>query len=179
MIKTSTDTLKVITKLTKLTEGDVREAARVAVEQSIKWGRKEASEGLADIMEIPYREVVKRLRIKRRTSARSSDIMRSGIWMGFNPVSYKFLSKYGTLEETEGGLFTNDKLHGHVFKRVGKDRLPIEKMEMPIEREAMQYLTFEFQPNLERYFLEAFYTHLDKMTASGYGTSRSLIEPNL
>jgi len=97
------------------------------------------------------------------------------IWIGLNPIDLKRMNprqlkgsvKAGPVKR-EGAWIGKGKLGGHVFKRLGPGRLPIEKQVYNIEEQgevAVETVKAKVQDYLKRYFIE----YLERRRGSAKG----------
>lgn len=142
-------------------ESDIQSAIKTATRKAFKWAERHAAKEIAKEAGIPYRAARKRTKAKYRLTGSGS------IWFGLNPVSAKYLGA----RERKGG-FTAKKLNGHFFKRTGKGRLPIVRMEKPIEDDAMPMIEGEYPMEVQERLIQEFFLALDKKTGRTAGTSQ-------
>ena len=104
---------------------EFKTAAKRAVSDAHRWAK---AQGMSEIAMVTG---IKISVVRKRTVARL--VFKDGagrVWFGLNPVSAKYTG------QVPGGAFKSDTLSGHYFQRLGKARLPIEKVETPMEPEA-------------------------------------------
>lgn len=145
-------------------EDDVQKAVKTATRKTFKWAEREAAKQIAVEAGIPYRAARVRTKAKYRLSGSGQ------VWFGLNPVSAKYLGA----KHRKGG-FTNEKLNDHWFRRRGRDRLPIERVEKPIDTEGMAFVEGEFPDEIRQRLVEEFFLALDKATGRGAGTSQAIV----
>lgn len=166
---------------TKLTVSKLKEAVIIATDETAKWAKVNASKDLARFLNIPYKVTRERVKIKlkRRMITGENSAATARIWYGINDLSLKHLKP----QQLEGGVktsgagivmrgFISKSLDGHVFKRTGDKRLPIEKQTLSIEEKAWNYLITEFEPKLQAYWLDRFYSTLDSMAGNMQGATK-------
>lgn len=144
-------------------EADIKRAIETATRRAFRWAERKAARDIATEAGIPYRAA------RTRTRARYALTGRGVVWFGLNPVSVKYL---GAKERK--GAFTADKLNGHWFKRRGRARLPIDKIEKPIEQEGRAYVEADFPAEVQEQLVTEFFLALDKRTGRTAGTSRQI-----
>jgi len=159
---TSSNLARVKTTLNVL-ETDISAAIKVATRKTFKWAEREAAQEIAAEASIPYRVARARTRSKYRLTGSGQ------IWFGLNPVSAKYLAA----KERKGG-FTAKKLNGHFFRRKGRERLPIERIEKPIEDEGMGVVSGDFPDRIKEMLVETFFLALDKTSGRSAGTSQAI-----
>jgi hypothetical protein len=159
---TSSNLARVKTTLNVL-ETDISAAIKVATRKTFKWAEREAAQEIAAEANIPYRVARARTRSKYRLTGSGQ------IWFGLNPVSAKYLAA----KERKGG-FTAKKLNGHFFRRKGRERLPIERIEKPIEDEGMGVVSGDFPDRIQKMLIETFFLALDKTSGRSAGTSQAI-----
>lgn len=161
-----------------LTMEEIKEAIRIATEDTAAWANKESAVELSKHLRVPYRAMRKRVKVKRRMITWSSSMATARIWYGINPLDAKYLAP----KQLSGGVQTQGKgiimrgfispeLKGHVFKRTGPSRLPIEKQSLSVEDKAASYLETTFEPRVAEYYLDTFYARIDQMMGNDRGTA--------
>ena len=144
-------------------EADIQTAIKTATRRTFKWAEREAAKQIAAEAGIPYRAARTRTRSKYRLTGSGQ------VWFGLNPVSAKYLGA----KERKGG-FTAPKLNQHFFRRRGRDRLPIERIEKPIESEGMGVVEGDFLADVQARLIEEFFLALDKSKGRESGTSQAI-----
>lgn len=144
-------------------EADMNKAIKTATRKTFKWAEREAAKEIAAEAGIPYRAARTRTRSKYRLTGSGQ------IWFGLNPISAKYLGA----RERKGG-FTAPKLNQHYFRRRGRDRLPIERIEKPIEAEGMAFVESTFPKDVQDRLIEEFFLALDKTSGRAAGTSQAI-----
>jgi hypothetical protein len=144
-------------------EADISKAIKTATRKTFKWAEREAAKEIAAETGIPYRAARTRTRSKYRLTGSGQ------IWFGLNPISAKYLGA----KERKGG-FTAPKLNQHYFRRRGRDRLPIERIEKPIEAEGMAFVEGSFPKDVQDRLIEEFFLALDKTSGRAAGTSQAI-----
>lgn len=157
---------------------DMKAALRTAVRQTGQWAKREGARGLAKATSTPLNVLRKGLRIKfQYQSVKGFSTAR--LWYGLNDISLKYL---GAREQKKGlrargvtykGGFISSALDGHAFQRVGKERLPIKRLDMTIQEKGTAYLT-EFEQKVGAKFVELFFAALDKASGRDAGESAAL-----
>jgi hypothetical protein len=161
-IFTASNLARVKTQLGVL-EADISAAVKTATRKTFKWAEREAAKDIAAEAGIPYRAARARTRSKYRLTGSGQ------VWFGLNPVSAKYLGA----KERKGG-FTAKKLNGHYFRRRGRERLPIDRIEKPIEDDGMAYVEGDFSKRVQDMLIETFFAALDKTTGRATGTSQAI-----
>lgn len=144
-------------------EADISAAIKTATRKTFKWAEREASKQIAAEAGIPYRAARERTRSKYRLTGSGQ------VWFGLNPVSAKYLGA----KERKGG-FTNAKLNQHFFRRRGRERLPIERIEKTIENEGLGVVEGDFPRDVQDRLIEEFFLALDKTKGRESGTSQAI-----
>lgn len=144
-------------------EADITAAIKTATRRTFKWAEREAAKQIAAEAGIPYRAARTRTRSKYRLSGSGQ------VWFGLNPVSAKYLGA----KERRGG-FTAPKLNQHFFKRRGTARLPIDRVEKPIEDEGIGVVEGSFPKEVQDRLIEEFFLALDKFKGRASGTSQAI-----
>lgn len=144
-------------------EADIKAAIKVATRRTFKWAEREAAKEIAAETGIPYRAARTRTRARYRLTGSGQ------IWFGLNPISAKYLGA-----KLRKGGFTADKLGGHFFRRRGRDRLPIDRIEKPIEDEGMKFVEGTFPKEVQDRLIEEFFLALDKSAGRASGTSQAI-----
>lgn len=144
-------------------EADITKAIKTATRRTFKWAEREAAKEIAAEAGIPYRAARARTKAKYRLTGSGQ------VWFGLNPVSAKYLGA----KERKGG-FTNDKLNAHWFRRRGRARLPIDRVEKPIEAEGMAFVEGEFPAELQQRLIDEFFAALDKSAGRDSGASSAI-----
>lgn len=147
---TSSDLSKAAAQFGLLKE-DVERARIVALRKTTKWAEREAAKGLAREAGIPY----KAARIRTWKKIRIAE--GGTITLGLNPISAKYLPK-----RQFGKTFTAPRLNEHRFKRVGKARLPIQKVEKDIEAQGAAFAQSEFVLAIQEHLIDEFTAYLSK-----------------
>ena len=143
----------------------INKALKKATKQAFKWGSREAAKAVSRLAKIPYS--VARRRIKSRFTSDG----RGQIWFGLNPVSIAFIAK-----AMPDKSFTNSKLNDHYFKREGKKRTPLIKLEQAIQENSSFYIEGELLDEVERKLYENVFTEIDKLLGREAGTSQAIYE---
>lgn len=144
-------------------ESDISAAIKTATRKTFKWAEREASKQIAAEAGIPYRAARTRTRSKYRLTGSGQ------VWFGLNPVSAKYLGA----KDRKGG-FTAEKLNGHFFRRKGRERLPIERIEKTIENESLGVVEGDFPRDVQDRLIEEFFLALDKKSGREAGTSQAI-----
>lgn len=165
-----------------ITMEELKEAVRLATMDTASWANKESAKDLGRELNVPYPAMRKRVKVKRRMMTFEGALATARIWYGINPVSLKYLKP----KQLEGGVqtqgkgivmkgFISDKLKGHVFKRKGDARLPIEKQSLDVEHKAAAFLASTFEPKVSDYFMERFFYYVDRMSGNEIGSSQAAL----
>jgi len=144
-------------------EADISAAIKTATWKAFKWAERQAAKEIAAEAGIPYRAARARTRAKYRLSGSGQ------IWFGLNPVSAKYLGA----KERKGG-FTNAKLNEHFFRRRGRARLPIDRIEKPIEDEGIGVVEGSFPSEVQEKLIQEFFLALDKKAGRSAGSSQAI-----
>lgn len=144
-------------------ESDISAAIKTATRKTFKWAEREASKQIAAEAGIPYRAARTRTKSKYRLTGSGQ------VWFGLNPVSAKYLGA----KERKGG-FTAEKLNGHFFRRKGRERLPIERIDKTIESEGLGVVEGSFPSDVQDRLIKEFFLALDKVKGRESGTSQAI-----
>jgi hypothetical protein len=157
---------------------DMKSALRMATRKTGVWANREGARGLAKASNVPLKNLREGLRIKfQYQSVKGFSTAR--LWYGLNAISLKYL---GVRQQKKGvrargqsihGAFVSNKLNGHVFKRSGSKRLPIEKVSHDVADKGMDYLT-RFERQVSEKFIELFFAELDKISGRASGESQAI-----
>ena len=157
---------------------DMKAALRTAVRQTGQWANREGARGLAKATNVPLNVLRRGLRIKfQYQSIKGYSTAR--LWYGLNAVALKYI---GVKQQKKGvrargttypGGFVSASLKGHAFQRVGKDRLPLRKLELPIVEKGNAFLA-EFEGRVAEKFVELFFAALDKASGREAGESAAI-----
>lgn len=137
------------------TDHQVRKALRSTVSKLSTWLRTRAMRGLS--AELHIKRNVLRYRLKNLKLKQAPDGAAGGLWLGLNDIDFVHLG--GASQDAQGvkyrgqsfrGAFLgprpgkiSGKLAGRAFRRTGRDRLPIEKVGLPIQDAANKALESE------------------------------------
>jgi hypothetical protein len=162
-----------------LLEKQVRAAMRTATRKTSSWANREGARGLAKAAGVPLRTLKAGMRIKLKVKS-SGGRVGAQLWYGLNPIALKYLGAKQTARGVRGGgqtipgAFISPELNNHVYRRAGKERLPIIREEMPIYSKAK-----DFFPSFERRVAEQlttlFFAGLDKAAGREEGISQALV----
>lgn len=153
MINLQVDALPLNVLATELgaTEEQVRKALRSTVNKLAAWLRTRAARTLS--AELRIKQNVLRYRLKKMKPKVGPGGTIGGLWIGLNDLDLKYLgAKQDSTGVTARGQSFKQaflgprpgtkarKLNGHAFRRTGTSRLPIDKVELPIQSEAEKAL---------------------------------------
>ena len=144
-------------------ESDMTKAIATATRRTFKWAERHAAKEIAAETGIPYRAARTRTRSKYRLSGSGQ------VWFGLNSISAKYLGA----KERKGG-FTAPALNGHFFRRKGAKRLPLERVEKPIEDAGFDFAEGKFPKDVQARLVEEFFLALDKAKGRSAGTSQAI-----
>jgi hypothetical protein len=157
---------------------DMKAALRTAVRQTGQWANREGARGLAKAVNAPLNVMRKGLRIKfQYQSVKGFSTAR--LWYGLNSISLKYLgAKQGkkgvrARGNTYKGAFISSALGGHAFQRVGKSRLPLQRLEHEIVSKGNAFLT-DFETKVAAKFVDFFFAALDKAGGREAGESAAI-----
>jgi hypothetical protein len=161
----------------RISEDDVKKAANKAARKAAQWATKEGSAALSGITTIPRRELMEAVRFRMRPMRGGGG---SAAWFGLNDVS----AKHEGAQQTESGVSTRvanypsafvvHKLGGHVFKRRGAARLPIDKVTHSVVNQ-MEAALSAISARAEPIYLDAFFAELDKVLGRGSGAASRIL----
>lgn len=130
------------------TDAQVRKALRSTVGKMSTWLRTRAARALS--AELQVKQKVLRHRLKNIRLKNSPAGAVGGLWLGLNELDFVHLG--GAAQDAQGVRFRSQrfrgaflgpkpgeisgKLGGRAFKRKGPERLPLEKVGLPIEQAA-------------------------------------------
>lgn len=157
---------------------DMKAALRTAVRQTGQWANREGARGLAKATNVPLNVLRKGLRLKfEYQSVKGFSTAR--LWYGLNSISLKYL---GVRQQKKGvrsrgntykGGFVSAALGGHAFRRAGKERKPIVRLEQTIADKGMEFLA-DFESRVAAKFVEFFFAALDKAAGREAGESAAI-----
>lgn len=157
---------------------DMKAALRTAVRQTGQWANREGARGLAKATNVPLNVLRRGLRIKFQYQS-IKGFSNARLWYGLNAVALKYI---GVKQQKKGvrargttyqGGFISPALKGHAFQRVGKERLPLRKLELPIVEKGNAFLA-EFETRVAEKFVELFFASLDKAAGREAGESAAI-----
>ena len=158
---------------------DMKAALKTAVRQTGQWANREGARGLAKAANVPLHTLRRGLRLKFQYQSFKGGYSTARLWYGLNPIGLKYL---GARQQKKGvrargttykGAFISAELGGHAFRRVGKDRLPLEDVDFTIVEKGMAYLA-EFDGKVAAKFVELFFAALDKAAGREIGESAAI-----
>lgn len=137
-------------------------AMRTAVSRVTKWAGNEAARRISKATKVTGKVIKGRMRVE----VMGKDGVLGRVWAGLRNIPLKAMKPRQTKSGVTAGpakrpgAFISKKLGGHVFKRTGKERLPIEKQTLPIldpgldamaslEKEIGERLMREFESQLK------------------------------
>lgn len=151
------------------TDKIVTKALRSTVGRMSSWLKTRAARVVSKELKLKVSGIRKRMKnIKFKPS---SDGGAGGVWIGLNPIDLKYLSAVqdsrGVTVRKQGisikGAFMgprpgvkSEKYRGVVFKRKGRQRLPIEKQEWEIKKRAEDALDDNVFAGFEAQFYKVF-----------------------
>lgn len=157
---------------------DMKNALRTAVRQTGQWANREGARGMAKATNVPLNVLRKGFRLKFQYQS-VGGFSTARLWYGLNAISAKYLGAKSQKKglrirgNTYRGGFVSSALDGHSFRRVGKDRLPIERIEMEVVTKGERFLT-EFESRVGAKFVEFFFAALDKVAGRQSGESLAI-----
>jgi hypothetical protein len=157
---------------------DMKAALRSSVRKAGAWANREGARQLAKQAGVPLRVLRRGLRLKfQYQSIKGYSTAR--LWYGLNEISLKYLGarqlKSGVRGggETIKGAFIPGALGGHVFKRAGKSRLPIQRQSKTIAEKGNEFLA-KFEGEVREKFLDYFFAALDVASGRNIGESQAI-----
>lgn len=157
---------------------DMKAALKTAVRQTGQWANREGARGLAKACNVPLGTLRKGLRLKfQYQSVKGFSTAR--LWYGLNSVSLKYLGAKETNKgvrargQTYKSAFISKALGDNAFRRVGKDRTPIERIDQTIVEKGTAFLE-EFEKKVGAKFVELFFLALDKAAGRDAGESQAI-----
>lgn len=157
---------------------DMKAALKTAVRQAGQWANREGARRLAKEANVPLKTLRQGLRLKfQYQSVKGFSTAR--LWYGLNDISLKYL---GARQSGKGvrargktipGAFIAPTIKSHVFKRAGKERLPIVRQEHKIADKGMEFLK-KFEAEVAAKFVEFFFLALDKAAGRDAGESQAI-----
>lgn len=159
---------------------DIKAAARTAAQKTQRWAGQEAARGIAQEIGLSYRNVQKRIRLRMRyQSMRGGGFPEVRVWFGLNDIPWKY---YGVRETKTGVTSKAGKQAGgfvakggHAFVRVGKNRLPIRRLEKPIKDNGEAWIKTRFEAQAAEKFIDELFLALDRVKGRTAGASRALV----
>lgn len=165
-----------------LTMESLKEAVRMATEDTGVWANKEAAKDLGRELGVPYPAARKRVKVKRRMVTWGGSLANARIWYGINPLDAKYLKPKqlpGGVQTKGAGIimrgFISAKMKGHVFKRRGPGRLPIDKQSLDVEHKTVAFLQGTFEPKVAAYYMDRFYFYIDRLMGNTEGTAAAAL----
>lgn len=157
---------------------DMKAAIRTATRQAGQWANREGARRLAKEARVPLKNLRQGLRLKfQYQSVRGFATAR--LWYGLNDISFKYLGARQQQKgvraggETIAGAFIAPTLGAHVFKRAGKERLPLVRQEREIAGKGTGFLK-QFEGEVAAKFVEFFFLALDKAAGRDAGESQAI-----
>ncbi len=130
------------------TEDQTRKALRSTLNKMAAWLRVRSVKGMSKALEIQQRVIRRRLKAVKFQDTADGGVAK--VWYGLNPVAMIYLGakKAPGGVAASGGRFVagafiakgRGKGSPQVFKRVGKDRLPLHREEAAIQKQSSSYL---------------------------------------
>ena len=172
-----------------LTDDDLKEALRLAMDDTAMWANKESAKDLGRALNIPYPTMRKRVKAKKAGTGREARV-----WFGINAIGLKYLkpkadgSGVSTTANKVPGAFIVPKLNSHVFKRTGEKRTMtrgnykgqvrevIARQELSVADQASAILSTIVTPKIAEHFMDRLFFYLDRFSGKAEGTSRSQIK---
>lgn len=157
----------------------VTKAVRTATTKAMRWAEREGAKRLATVSQLSVRQLREATRYKARVRNREGQI-RGQVWFGLNDVAVKWAgaTQTPTGVSSRAGQFPQafivDKLGGHVFRRKGAAKLPIEKVTYGIVGVSEMVLA-KVADEAGRMFQQLLFSELDKLTGKGEGTSAAIL----
>lgn len=158
--------LRQITSDLAATEDQLTKALRTTLAKMARWLRTQSARGLSK--ELNIQQKIIRRRLKSFNVQNTGHGFNVKIWFGLDPISFIYLkprqNRTGVKargREVKGGFIA--PIGGgkrQVFKRVGKDRLPIEKQTITVKDEAESYI--ENEMITARKFEQQFYKTFER-----------------
>lgn len=150
-----------IEDVAKLFAADFKQAERAALRalgKTLRWGVSRVLRELPQTTNIPRKILKGRVRVFRHGK------FKLRLWVGGKPVA---VSRLGPKQTKSGvsakggrtfpGAFVAEHMTGQpVFKRVSRDRLPIEFQEVPIADEVERVVWSDVIPHFEKRFFEIY-----------------------
>jgi hypothetical protein len=168
-----------IRELLGVLQKDMKAALRTATRQAGQWANREGARRLAKEANVPLRNLRRGLRLKFQYQS-VKGFATARLWYGLNPIALKYLGARETAkgvrvtgEKTIKGAFIVPTLGENVFKRVGKERLPIKRQERPIAEKGTAFLV-QFEKEVTEKFVEFFFLALDKAAGRDAGESQAI-----
>ena len=155
---------------TETTFEEITWALRQAKAATAAWANTAAAKELARHLRLPYSVMRRRVKVKRRIFAGGSELDAARVWIGVNAIGLKYLKPMQTPQGVTtsvmsvDGAFINPGLRGHVFKRRGVGRLPIDKQVYDVQAKADEYIEREFVPKLQQHYLTILEDQLSRVS---------------
>jgi hypothetical protein len=139
------------------TQKQIEPAMRSAVSRVTRWAGNEAARRISKATKVTGKVIKGRMRVE----VMGKDGVLGRVWAGLSNIPLKAMKPRQTKSGVTAGpakrpgAFISKKLGGHVFKRTGKKRLPIEKETFSIfdpGMDAMGSLENEIGERLQREF---------------------------
>jgi hypothetical protein len=139
------------------TQKQIEPAMRSAVSRVTRWAGNEAARRISKATKVTGKVIKGRMRVE----VMGKDGVLGRVWAGLRNIPLKAMKPRQTKSGVTAGpakvpgAFISKKIGGHVFKRTGTKRLPIEKQTFPILEpgmDAMGSLENEIGERLQREF---------------------------
>ncbi len=139
-------------------KGEIQEAAKRAVRNTTDRVRDDSISEFVRVSGLRISQIRGRLFLRYKYSSGFGRV-----WWGLNPINLSRLNPRQTKRGVKAGpVFVEDgflpggKFGKSVFKRVGKERLPIQRQEFRIDDLGVQVIRDTIEPTVERIFMEEF-----------------------
>lgn len=149
----------------------MQQAARVAANRAIRFGRAQIARGLSARLGLPQGVLAKRMR-ERKANARTK---RASLWLGLNPVNVASLNP----RKTSSGLRAGRNLYPGAFvargryggkvayRRAGKARVPLEPVSVRLYGPAREFLASGGWSSIQDRFVQLYLAEVEKRVARG------------
>lgn len=158
--------------LAKALDADAKimeQAARVAANRAIRWGRAQIARGLSARLGLAQGVISKRMR-ERRAKGRSR---RASLWLGLNPVNVARLNPRKTSQGLRAGrnvypgaFIARGRYGGTVaYRRAGKARKPLETVSVRLYGPAREFLAGGGWSSIQDRFAQLYLAEVEKRVA--------------
>ena len=140
-------------------------ALRSALNRTAKWLRTQTTRDMRDSLKIKAALIRRRLKVARIKKTSNGWVIN--LWLGLNPIPMHDLNPKKTNTGVKAGKYAVEHAFlakGTVFKRKGKNRLPIEKQFIDIQKQGENALKSSFIDEWQDIFFKEFERYMKAKT---------------